>query len=307
MFDIINATITIHMPKIQKFNIEKVGIITKRNAIEHPKVLKDLVSYLKKHNKEIIFDSNSASLFKGENGYKKEDLLKKVDLAITLGGDGTLLKTARRLSRKKVIVLGVNMGNLGFLTECTPDRMFKCLDIIFKGNYHIDKRSILRVTIYRKNKKLETHLALNDAVINQGSFARLIQMDLAVDKRKLVKFSADGIIVSTPTGSTAHSLSAGGPIVHPYIEGFIITPICPSSLSMRPIIIPDKKQLTITIATERREESAIIGLTIDGQDMTILKYGDQIKIRRSKRVIYLARTKHSYYKMLRSKLNWGAV
>lgn len=284
--------------------INIVGIITKKNIDQHQKVLKSLMRYLKKHKKEILLDNNCAPFSKQE-GLKKEQILKKADLVITLGGDGTLLKTARRLPKKKVLILGVNYGNLGFLTECTPDKMFECLDKIFEGNYHVDKRSLLRATLYRKGKKIETYLSLNDAVINQGAFARLIKMDLEIDGIKLVRFNADGMIVSTPTGSTAHSLSAGGPIVHPYIEGLIISPICPSSLSMRPIIIPDDKQLTVTIETQRREDAAIIGLTLDGQDMTMLKYGDKIRFRRSSRNVYMVRTARRYYRMLRNKLHWG--
>lgn len=284
--------------------IDIIGIITKKNIEQHQKVLKSLMRYLKKHKKEIILDNNCAPYAKQE-GFKKEQILKKADLVITLGGDGTLLKTARRLSRKKVLILGVNYGNLGFLTECTPDKMFESLDKIFEGSYHVDKRSLLRATLYRDGKKIETYLSLNDAVINQGAFARLIKMDLEVDGIKLVKFTADGVIVSTPTGSTAHSLSAGGPIMHPYIQGLIIAPICPSSLSMRPIIIPDDKQLTVTIETQRREDAAIIGLTLDGQDMTMLKYGDKIRFRRSSRNVYMVRTARRYYRMLRNKLHWG--
>lgn len=287
-----------------KRDINIVGIITKRNIDQHQKPLKSLIKYLKKHKKEIIVDNNAAPLLKME-GFKKEHILKTADLVITLGGDGTLLKTARQLSRKKVLIFGVNYGTLGFLTESTPDKMLDNLDRILEGNYYVDKRSLLRVTLYRKGKKTETFLALNDAVINQGAFARLIKMDLEVDGIKLVRFQADGVIVATPTGSTAHSLSAGGPIVHPYIEGLVITPICPSSLAMRPIIIPDHKQLTVTIETQRRNDEAIIGLTIDGQDMTMLKYGDKIRFRRSSRHVYMVRTSRRYYRMLRGKLNWG--
>lgn len=288
--------------------IENVGLITKRNIFDIPKnlkLLKQLVKYLKAKKKEIFFDNNSADFFKNAKAYKKEDILRNADMVITLGGDGTLLKTARRVSRKKVLILGVNFGNLGFLTECHPERISECLDKIFDGQFYIDRRSLLRVTVYRQGKKQETFLALNDAVINQGAFARLIKMDLEVNGRKLVKFKADGMIISTPTGSTAHSLSAGGPIVHPGLEGLIITPICPSSLSMRSIIIPDSRQLTVTVETQRREDTAIIGLTIDGQDLTMLHFGDQIKIRRSRRNVYLIRLKNRYYRMLRSKLNWG--
>jgi NAD+ kinase len=288
--------------------INKVGIITKRDIPNDPKIaqfIKSLVEYLKKHKKEILLDNNACQLFKNTVGYKKEELLKNADFVITLGGDGTILKTARRITRKKIPVLGVNMGNLGFLTECNPEEVLEYLEKIFAGQYNVDKRSLLRVTIYRQGKKIETFLALNDAVINQGAFARLITMNLEVNGRKLVEFSADGMIIATPTGSTAHSLSAGGPIIHPQIEGIIINPICPSSLAMRPIVVPDSRQITVTIETQRREKGDYIGLTIDGQDVTRLEFGDKIKFRRSKRSIHLVRLKNRYYKMLRNKLNWG--
>ncbi len=284
--------------------ILKVGIITKRNNEAYAHVIHELSDYLRKKGKEIIFDENSA-VHKNEQGYKKYDILNQVDLAIVLGGDGTLLKTARRSGRKKTRVLGVNMGNLGFLTECGPDKMYDSLDKILEGHYNLDKRSLLRVTIYRENKKISTSLALNDAVINQGSFARLIQMNLEINSRKVVSFKADGLIVATPTGSTGHSLSAGGPIVHPSVQSLTITPICPSSLSMRPIVLPDTRQLKVEIATQRHEQHAKIGLTLDGQENIDLQFGDIIKFRRSKRYLYLVRSKNKYYKVLRQKLKWG--
>ena len=294
----------------KKRAIKSVGIITKRKIgdnPEHVKALKRLVKYLKAQGKEIIYDNNSCEFFPKTVGHKKEALLRKSDLAVTLGGDGTILKTARRMVREKTLVLGLNFGTLGFLSESDPKNMFAALDKIFAGQFKIDRRSLLRVTVYRDRKKIETFLGLNDVVINQGAVARVIKMDLELDGLKVVKIKGDGLIVSTPTGSTAHSLAAGGPIVHPQIEGLTITPICPSALSMRPIVIPDKKQLTVTIDTQRRDETADIGLTIDGQDTFNLKYGDQVKIRRSKRYIHLVRTKNRYYRMLRSKLHWGEM
>jgi len=288
----------------QAKSIQSVGIVSKRN--KPPKAfIKKLVKYLAANDKSIFLDTNLAMYYPDKVGLNKEKLLKKVDMVIVLGGDGTLLKTARRLSNKKTYVLGVNMGNLGFLTETIPDKMYETLDKIFDDKYQIDKRALLRVTVYRQNKKIETFLALNDAVINQGAFARLIKMDLEIDQRKVVNFQADGLIVATPTGSTAHSLSAGGPIVHPKIAGLTITPICPSSLSMRPIIVPDDRQMTATIETQRRENTALIGLTIDGQDMVRLEYGDKIRFRRSKRYLHLLRTQNRYYRVLRGKLHWG--
>lgn len=286
--------------------ITKIGIITKQTNEHYQDLVKDLAKFLKKQKKEVYFDQNSYKYFENAQPHKKDELLNKVDLAIVLGGDGTLLKTARNTTRKKTLILGVNLGTLGFLSECKPEQVYECLEKVFAGQYIIDKRSLLRVTVYRNHKKIASFLALNDAVINQGSFARLIQLDVELDSRKIVNFKADGVIISTPTGSTGHSLSAGGPIVHPNLQSLMVTPICPSSLSMRPIVLPDTRQLTVTIDTDRKDNFNTIGLTIDGQDVVNLEYGDKIKFRRSKRFFYLIRTKNKYYKMLRTKLNWGA-
>ena len=284
--------------------IEKIAIITKRNIVTRKDDVFALVKYLKKKGKKILFDNNSAALMKNELGHKKEKLLREADMAICLGGDGTLLKTARRMGKKKVPVLGVNMGTLGFLTETVPEKMYNALDRIFKNNYVIDRRFILRVTIYRDGQKIYTNLALNDAVINQGLFARLIDLRLEVNQRKMIDFEADGIIVATPTGSTAHALSAGGPIVHPSVHSFVVVPVCPASLSVRPIVIPNDRQLKLIVQTHRVKEH--VGLTLDGQETFDLEYGDEIKIRKSSRWFDMIRlTGGNYYKMLRSKLHWG--
>jgi NAD+ kinase len=284
--------------------IDSVGIITKRNIIASKQVVFDLVKYLKKKGKKIYFDNNSAALFKDKEGIKKHKILKKADMVICLGGDGTLLKTSRRMGKKKVPILGVNMGSLGFLTETTPGKMYEALNRVFKGKYVLDRRFILRVTIYRDGEKIYTNMALNDAVINQGLFARLIDLRLEVNQRKIIEFEADGIIVATPTGSTGHALSAGGPIVHPSVYSFVIVPVCPKSLSVRPIIIPNDRQLKLIVQTHRVKEH--VGLTLDGQETFDLEYGDEIKIRKSSRWFDMIRiTGEGYYKVLRQKLHWG--
>lgn len=288
--------------------IDKVAIITKRNIIAKKEVLFKLVKYLQKKNKEILLDTNAAPLVKDilgkVEGHKKTQLLRRADITVVLGGDGTLLKTARRLGKTRSPVLGVNIGTLGFLTETTPDKMFRALDRIFENQYVIDRRFTLRVTVYRDGEKIFTTLALNDAVINQGLFARLIDLRLEVNQRKIIDFEADGIIVATPTGSTGHALSAGGPIVHPSVHSFVIVPICPSSLSVRPIIIPNDRQLKLIVQTHRVKEH--VGLTLDGQEAFDLEYGDEIKIRKSSRQFDMIRiTGGNYYKMLRQKLSWG--
>ncbi len=296
------------MPSLKlPHKIQKIGIITKSNIAEKKEVLKKLVQHLQKHHKEVFFDAHCALLIGvAKTGYERAALLAMCDLVIVLGGDGTLLKTASHAVRKKTLVLGVNVGTLGFLTEITPKNLSQALEKIFHNEFTVDSRSLLRVTHYRSGKKLNTFLALNDAVINQGSFARLIEMQIEINKKRVIGFKGDGLIISSPTGSTGHSLSAGGPIVHPSLPAIVLTPICPATLSIRPIVIPNDRQIKITVTT-RRQENQNVGLTLDGQTTIPLQYGDEIKIRKSARQFYLIRLKNgkNYYQMLRTKLHWG--
>ncbi len=287
--------------------IKKIGIIAKHNIKESAEYLKTLVAALKKYSDDILFDEYTAAVMGAKTSYEKTAILSKAQLVIVLGGDGTLLKTARSLSKKKLMIAGVNMGNLGFLTAFTTQSIIKSLPKIFAGEVCPDERILLRVTVYRNGKKWHTNLALNDAVINQGGFARLIRLRVEVNQRELANYQADGLIISTPTGSTGHSLSAGGPIIHPKIEGFVLTPLCPIKLGMRPIIIPNNRQITIKLETEWRGGKKPIVLTLDGQVTINLKLGDIVRVRTSSRTMNLIRMGgHNYYKMLRKKLNWGA-
>ncbi|MDP2624907.1 MAG: NAD(+)/NADH kinase [Candidatus Peregrinibacteria bacterium] len=269
-------------------------------------VLKRSVNFLKKKEVEILYNNNAAKFLKTDSSTSHQ-IMSKADLIITYGGDGTLIKLARDTTDKIIPILAVNLGNVGFLTEIQKtENVISELERIWEKKYQLDVRSMLRITVYRKGKKVETFLALNEAVINQGNFARLIEMHAELNQRRMVRFKADGIIVSTPTGSTGHSLSAGGPIVHPKLDALVFTPICPSALAMRPIVIPSNRQVTIHIETQRRFKNNQIALTIDGQIVTKLEYGDQIKFRRSSRHFALVRmTNTRYYKMLREKLSWG--
>lgn len=293
--------------KPKKFQV--IGLIGRSRMEKHADFLKKLKSHLKRCNCEVMWDDHLDFIFGASNLQERKHILKTADLVITLGGDGTVLKAVRDLPKRKDLYLfGVNLGNLGFHTEVEKKKALEVLDDIFKNQYHIDERSLLRMTIYRKGKKIATHLALNDIVINQGNFARLISLRAEIDKRKMIDFKADGLIIATPTGSTGHSLSAGGPIVHPQIDAFVFTPICPSDLSVRPVIFPSGRQLTVTIDTDRRFEDNKIGLTIDGQIVVPVEYGDQVKIRKSTRKLRFIRKSNavgSYYKILRDKLSWG--
>jgi NAD+ kinase len=294
--------------KQEKFQV--IGLIASSKTKKHAAFLKDLMKYLKKKKCKIIWDDHLTCIYGEENVQDRAKLLKSADLVITLGGDGTVLKAVRDLpKRKNLYLFGINLGHVGFHTEVKKSKKaFDVLDEMLAGKYVIDDRTLLRVTLYRKGKKIATHLALNDAAINQGNFARLICLKTEIDQRKMINFKADGMIIATPTGSTGHSLSAGGPIVHPHLDALIFTPVCPSDLSIRPVIIPSSREMTITIDTERRFEDNKIGLTIDGQIVIPVEYGDKITVRKSSRRLRFIRRNSSigsYYRVLRNKLGWG--
>lgn len=285
-------------------NIKKVVLIGKYGLTKNKKFIQEVYDFLIKKKLQVSCDENIAPLVNA-NAMTKAQLLKEADLAVVFGGDGTLLKTARALSKKRVICYGINMGTLGFLAESPPSKAIDGLKRILKGKFVLDKRFLLRVTTYRSGKKIRTDLALNDAVISQGAKARLIKLKLETNQRLINRFKADGLIISTPTGSTGHSLSAGGPILHPKLDAFVVSPICPLSLSNRPITLPTDRQLKITVETVR-EYNERVTLTLDGQVTFSLEFGDTVKIRKSSRYFYLARmTGENYYKALRAKLGWG--
>ncbi|KKP37894.1 MAG: putative inorganic polyphosphate/ATP-NAD kinase [Candidatus Peregrinibacteria bacterium GW2011_GWA2_33_10] len=286
-----------------------IGIIANKKLEENKVIFRELIKYLKKIKKNAIFDKNSYKAANCKKFYSKADILKKAHAVITLGGDGTVLKTARLTPKRRIVpIITLNLGTLGFLTEFDKKNLFSNLNRIFlEKSFIIDYRRLLRVTVYREGKKEFTTIALNEAVINQGNFARLITLRTEVERRKVSIIKADGLIIATPTGSTAHSLSANGPIIHPQIEGILITPICPTGFSYRPIVIPNDKQIRVILETERRNEDASdIGLTVDGQIIFPLKHGDIIKIRKSHRTFPILRMKdYWYYKSLRNKLGWA--
>jgi NAD+ kinase len=320
--------------------IKIVGIIAKKSIGENAVFFKKVVAALQKNKIKILFDEHCAALLPANRAPRsaaastpglssapgisakpgkppipvpalrtgissKSEILKKSDLAIILGGDGTILKTAGCTAKKGTPLWGINLGNVGFLTESHPEKFEEHLQSILKGKYLLEKRFLLRVEHCSSGKKQQSFLALNEAVINQGLFARLIEMKVSVDGRPMLSIKADGVIISTPTGSTAHSLSAGGPIVHPELNALLINPICPSTLTMRPIIIPNSAKVSIKLATMRHENQNM-GLTMDGQVTVPLEYGDEIRIRKSTRAFQMVRfPENDYYETLHNKLGWG--
>ena len=224
------------------------------------------------------------------------------ELVVVLGGDGTLIAATRIIGDRDVPILGVNLGSLGFLTEITLDEMYFTLEHVLRGNYEVTNRMMLGVHVKRGGEIIENHRVLNDAVINKGALARIIGMSTSVNNRFLTHFKADGLIVSTPTGSTGYSLSANGPIIQPDLECICITPICPHTLTNRPIVVSSISNIEINM----NEIDDSVYLTLDGQVGVKLQGGDIVQIRKANNSTRLikSRTK-DYFEVIRTKLKWG--
>ena len=228
--------------------------------------------------------------------------MQQADLTIVLGGDGTLLSVARRTNQRQVPILGVNLGRLGFLTETTASELLGTLERVLQGDFAVEQRSLLETTWTRAGEQMGVFQVLNDVVINKGALARMIDLEAWVDQQYLCTYKADGLIVATPTGSTAYSLSAGGPIIDPAVGVVVLTPICPHTLTNRPIILSDQTAIHIILQTS--EEDVI--LTLDGQEGHPLKGGDRVSIKRSGISVSLIKSPNrTYFDVLRNKLRWG--
>jgi len=227
-----------------------------------------------------------------------------VDFIVVMGGDGTILSVARHYGGKGVPVFGVNLGGLGFLTEISLDELYPAMaEHVLTGKFEVEERSMLTVTLYRHGQRFWQENVLNDAVINKGALARIAELTTWIDGEYLTVYRADGLIVATPTGSTAYNLSAGGPIVYPTLHHLILLPICSHTLSNRPIILPD----TVTVAVTLDEKAQDVYLTLDGQVGQAMEPGDRVEIRRAPHHLKLVKSPHrSHFEILRTKLGWGA-
>jgi NAD+ kinase len=225
-----------------------------------------------------------------------------VDLMLVLGGDGTMIATARMIGDHEVPVLGINYGGLGYLAEFRIEELYSALESILSGNYRLDKRVTLSVELLRDEVPITTNRVLNDVVINKSALARIIEIEAFFNGQFVNSFRADGLIVSTPTGSTAYNLSAGGPVIFPSMNAVVITPICPFTLSNRPIVVPDDAEIQLTLKTDHEE----VALTLDGQVGFPLKVEDRVKISKSRTMFNLVQpSNRNYFDVLRDKLRWG--
>ncbi len=230
--------------------------------------------------------------------------LGEAEMVFSLGGDGTILSTIRRVGNHSVPVLGVNIGGFGFLAEFRVEVLFESLDRLLDGEYEVSERMMLEATLEREGQAAETHAALNDVVIDAGTLARMLRLRVSVREQHLAGYEADGLIVATPTGSTAYSLSAGGPIVHPDLQAILVTPICPHTLTNRPVLLPAEETVTV----ELDEDRGGAGLTVDGQVGTKLGARDIVRISKSVDTVRLVTNpKRSYLEILRDKLRWGGA
>src|SRR5665213_1534826 len=284
--------------------IKTVGIISRPRREDVARVVPPLVNWLQAHGAEVFCDSETADCIQplAAQTRKREDIPGCTDLLIVLGGDGTLLSAARLAAEFRVPILAVNLGGLGFLTTVPQDEIYSILEELFAGKHRVSERVMLDAEIVRAGNVIRRQIALNDAVLNKAALARIMDLELRVDGEYVTTYKSDGLIISTPTGSTAYSLAAGGPIVYPSVEAFVVSPICPHTLTNRPLVIPDSA--IIDVDFKGGDEAAF--LTLDGQVGIELMQGDHIRVHKAQDKLLLVRpAKKTYYEILRSKLKWG--
>ncbi|GAH29370.1 unnamed protein product, partial [marine sediment metagenome] len=282
--------------------LDSVGLIVNYKKEKTRETACRIIDWLNYKKLKVCIEGNMGNeIGKEELNCPTEKFLKKVDLIISLGGDGTLLRAARLAAAQNIPVFGVNLGGLGFLTQIGIDDLGKSLEKLYQGRYFLDERMMLSCIVKRKEEEIKKITALNDVVIGKGAFARIICLATYVNNDYVITYSADGLVVSTSTGSTAYSLSAGGPIVNPNINSIILTPICPHTLSARPLIIGENDQVKIKL--ELSEEKVMV--TIDGQEGFTLRPNDEVIIKKSEHKARLITFKEkSFYAILREKLRW---
>ena len=279
-------------------DIRRVGIIANSTKEKAPEYALRLAGWLSEREVEVLFEEEIAAKT-DMPGVSGNDLASAVDMLVVFGGDGTLLMAARLAMGSDVPILGINMGGFGFMTVINLDEMLGVMELVLDGKYSTSQRMMLDVSVEGAQ-----YPALNDVVINRGNLSRMVNLETFVDGKYLSTFKADGLIVSTPTGSTAYSLSSGGPIVLPELNSIIINPICPHTLTNRPIVLPPESAIDVIVWTKEGKAS----VTLDGQDLFILKSGDRVGIQKSKNHINLVESPHrDYLEILRTKLGWGGL
>ena len=289
-------------------SINRIGIVLKPNQPKALNTICELAVWLAERNIRLLGGPEiERQRIEHETGCAVEEvptnrLAGEVDLMLVLGGDGTMIATARLVGDQEVPVLGVNYGGLGYLTEFRIEELYSALEMILSGNYRLDKRVMLEVELQRNDTVLTSNRVLNDVVINKSALARIIEIEVSFNHQFVSSFRSDGLIVATPTGSTAYNLSAGGPIVFPSMNAVVLTPICPFTLSNRPLVVPDSGEIKLTLKTDNEE----VALTLDGQVGCPMQFEDRVTIRKSRTTFNLIQpSSRNYFDVLRDKLRWG--
>jgi NAD+ kinase len=285
--------------------IRTVGIISKPNSAAAANIVPELIEWLRGRGMAVRIDEQTA-FYAGpvgrSSGLPRAAVPEGCDLVMVLGGDGTLLSAARAIGRRETPLFPVNLGSLGFLTAITIDELYPELERAFRGEHRIAKRRLLATEVVRGGQVVAAYEALNDAVLTKASIARMVDLDAHVDEQFVCAYKADGLIISTPTGSTAYSLSAGGPIIFPSVPAICLTPICPHMLTNRPVLVPE----TSVIRVISRSPDDSVFLTIDGQVGNPIREGDTLVCRSSDYTLRLVRPPHMmFFDVLRQKLKWG--
>jgi len=282
-----------------------VGIIYKHDFAPAKEQALKLDQWLKERGIRVFSEEMGARAAMNACYEEPSFVPREVQFVVVLGGDGTLLGAARRVARYGVPILGVNLGGLGFLTEIPLKNLYPAVELMLEGRLEVETRLMLETVVVRQGTETCRFLVLNDVVINKGALARIIDLDVFINDQFLTTFRADGLIISTPTGSTAYNLSAGGPILYPTMASFILTPICPFTLTNRPILLPESHVVSITLS-KRGEER--VSLTFDGQVGFDLFQGDKVLIQKAEEKLRLIKSPdQSYFEILREKLMWGGV
>jgi NAD+ kinase len=282
--------------------LRSCGIITKRNKPEALSLTRDVVGWLSARGVKVLVEKEVAEQIGHPDHIDRDGIPSRADLLIVLGGDGTLLSVARLSGVESIPVLGINLGGLGFLTEISKEETFPVLEKIIAGDFETEQRLMLKATILRQGEIIGESTVLNDIVINKGVLARIIDMETYIDGAYLTTFKADGLILATPTGSTAYSLAAGGPIVYPSLNSIIVNPICPHTITNRPLVVHDTATVKIILKTANQN----VHITLDGQVGMPLQGGDVVEAHKAPGHIQLIRSPYkTYFELLRTKLRWG--
>jgi len=281
--------------------IRRIGIVVKPGSRSSAEIAGALVKWLSRRGIHAELDLRTAAMLKRPGGSEREALAETCDILVAVGGDGTLLSLARTAAAAGTPILGINLGSLGFLTEVPIDDMFPALSGVLEGRYDIQERMRLRASVVRGGRETARHDLLNEIVINKSALARILTIDVTVNGRSVTTYKSDGLILSTPTGSTAYSLSAGGPIVDPQVSAMVLTPICPHTLSNRPLVLPQD----VVVEMSLRNSHEDVYVTIDGQVGFPLVGDDRVRARRAPHPVRLIRSLgQDYFEVLRQRLKW---